>query len=258
MTTLTVRDVVHDWLQIQIADINQAWLRSDANTAATAAGNFLGKNDSDPNAQGIAIYKDPRNLPTAIASILNHTQNKAGFHPASIPADKLAAAFGSYVTEIDKTPFLHLVQNSSDKQKFESSNYNALIDRVVGLYDGVSSQDKEKIKQSIVDMAKSVFTQTHSEDWKNLFAQSTLDFTDYGNPTFILYYTSLYMYHDKNGKSDVAKQEFEVRATKYQVLPEMIKAYAEKLVTLDVQSVDNWLSDNTSPKAQNIRLCFEK
>ncbi|MEH1930585.1 hypothetical protein [Nostoc sp.] len=122
MTNLSVRDVVNAWLQIQSADINEAWLKSDARIAGTAAGVYLGENDSNPNAQGIAIYQDAKNLPTAVASILNHAQNRAGFHPASTSADVLPAAFGLYVREIDRTPFLHLKESSSDKQKFESKD----------------------------------------------------------------------------------------------------------------------------------------
>ncbi len=258
MANLSVREIVDNWLLIDPINLGEVGFKSDTKTAATAAGNYLGKDDSDQNADHIAIYTDPRNLPTAVASIFNHAQNRAGFHPANTSADKLAVAFDSYVKEIDKTPFLHFVENKSDKQTFESKDYNALIDRVVALYDGVSSEDKKKLKESLVDMAKSVFGQIKkSEDWKNMFSQATLDFTNYASPTFMLYYTSLYMFHSGTGKAEVSKQTFEVRATKYQVLPELIRVYAPKLAQLDNKSVDDWANDSTSPKQLNVKLCFE-
>ncbi|WFU19446.1 hypothetical protein [Bradyrhizobium sp. CB3481] len=42
--------------------------------AATTRGNFLGRDASGPAAEGEPIFKDPRNLATAIASILSEPE----------------------------------------------------------------------------------------------------------------------------------------------------------------------------------------
>lgn len=224
--------------------------------AATARGTFLGDDTSDPAAKGVEIYSDPRNLPTANASILGHTQNRANFHPASMTAEELLAAFKPYTIEIDKTPFFALKEDKSDEQKFYSKDYNVLIDQVVSLYDGASSEDQSKLKNAIADMAKSVFGQERSEKWKNLFSQSTLDMNSVP-PTIMIYYTSLHMSHDSSGKSDVNEQSYIVKKTSYFVLTDLIVTYASQLAGLDKQSVDDWLTSGTSPEVPDPALCFD-
>lgn len=254
MSTMPVREVVESWVHIIPKTALQPL--SDDQASATARGNFLGQDTSDPDAKGTAIYTDTNNLPTAIASILNHSQTRANFHPANTPPEQLAAAFSAYVAEIDKNPFFHLETSESDKQSFYSSDYNLLIDQVVNLYKGVSSEDINQIKDSITDMAKSVFGQEKSEQWKNLFSQSSIDMSDLYNPKFYLYYTSLHMFHEKSGKSEVKEQDYEVRTTTYLILPDLIKAHAETLAGLDKKSVDDWLDGATSPERPNAQLCF--
>ncbi|HEV2099424.1 MAG TPA: hypothetical protein VGR45_10930 [Stellaceae bacterium] len=254
MANRLVRDLVQEWIHI-LPPAYSPVVTAD-NVAATARGTFLGQDTSDPDAQGVAIYKETQNLPTAIASLLNHSQLRANFHPASTTPDKLAAAFEAYVTEIDANPFFHLETNETDKQKFYSRDYNLLIDQVVNLYKGVSTQDLNELKTAITDMAKSVFGQERSEQWKNVFSQSSINLSDLQNPKFYLYYTSLHMFHEKTGKSEVNEQDYEVRATTYLILPDLIRAQAERLAGLDRKSVDDWLSGATSPEAKNAQLCF--
>ena len=249
-----VRDIVDTWIHIMPGGV--VLPLADDKVAATARGNFLGRDTSDPDAQGEAIYSDPLNLPTAIASLLNHSQNRANFHPAGMPPEKLAEAFNAYVKEIDSNPFFHLLSNEADKEAFYSSDYNLLIDQVVNLYKGVSSEDLNQIKDAISDMAKSVFGQQKSEQWMNLFSLSAIDMSDLQNPKFYLYYTALHMMHENSGKPKVSEQDYEVRATTYLILPDLIRAQAKKLAGIDKKTVDDWLGDATSPEQSNPKLCF--
>jgi hypothetical protein len=257
MYNLTVRELINQWMNVDsILPSSLPSLFEISEASATARANMLGTDTSDPEATGMAIYTETNNLPTAVASILNHTQQKANFHPADTNPEKLAAAYSTYIAEIDKNPFLHLLSSEQSKQSFQSKDYNLLIDQVVSLYKGVSSQDLDAIKSSISEMAKSVFGQEKSEDWKNLFSQATLDMSDLANPTMLIYYTSLHMKHEKDGKSEVSEQDYEVRKTKYIILPDLIKAHAGTLAKLDKKSVDDWMSDSTSPEKKNARPCF--
>lgn len=227
------------------------------NAAATARGTFLGEDTADPNASGTAIYTELTNLPTAVSSILQHSQKRANFNPATLTPEALAAAFNGYVTEIGNNPFFGLLTNNTTKQTFESKDYNLLIDQISNLYTGVSSKDLQTIKTAIADMAKSVFGQEHSQQWKNLFSQSTIDMSNLSQPKLYVYYTALYMAHDKNGKSEVSKQSYEVRRTEFSVLTLKIKANAGRLVALDTTDVNGWLDNATSPTNAGRKLCFE-
>lgn len=253
MSDVRIRDTVQNWVHVLP---NRPRPLTDDDVSATSRGTFLGQDTSDPDAKGVAIYSETDNLPTAIASILNHSQIRANFHPANTKPEELAAAFAGYVTEIDANPFFHLEISESDKQAFYSSDYNLLIDQVVNLYKGVSVEDLNEIKASITDMAKSVFGQEKSEQWKNVFSQSSIDMSDLENPKFYLYYTSLHMFHEKSGKSEVKEQDYEVRTTTYLILPDLIKANAQTLANLDKKTVDDWLGGSTSPERPNAQLCF--
>ncbi|AYA47855.1 hypothetical protein [Ralstonia pseudosolanacearum] len=226
--------------------------------SAAAVGDFLGKDTSDPGAKGEAIYSDPRNLPTAIASIMNHAQKRANFHPAKDTLDVLAKDFDRYVEEIDNTPFFHLLTHDGNERFFEGKDYNKLINSIVGLYDGVSQQDKDKLKNAIREMAENVFSQSHAKDKKTMFSQSTIDYSNPENPTIMIYYTALAMTHDKNRKSEVSTQWYEVRRTRYLVLSSLIRTYAKELAAIDKQTIIGWTKDSTSQKQPNAKfeLCF--
>jgi hypothetical protein len=255
MPNIKVRDLVKEW--IASTPTRPPASAADDKSSATAGGAFLGDPfTADVDATGVEIYSKLENLPTAIASILNKCQVNASFHPADTTPEQLAAAFSGYVEQIDKCPFLGLLATDNDHQSFYSSDYNLLIDQVVNLYRGLANEDLNVIKDQITDMAKSVFGQTKSEQWKNLFSQATIDMTDLKNPKLYLYYTSLHMMHDKSGKSEVSEQDYEVRQTSYVVLPDLIRTHAGALAALDKKSVNDWLDGTTSPERQNARLCF--
>jgi hypothetical protein len=257
MSPASLRLIIQEWLHPVSLSGRTSFLSAANDTSATARGTALGENNSDPQATGKEIYSNPQNLPTAIASIMNHAQNRADFHPASVPPDQLAQKFNGYVTEVDKTPFFHLEKHDSVKQSFYSKDYNKLIDQISGLYDSVSSGDRSKIKDDITDMAKSVFSDQRSEQWRNLFSQSTIDFSDIRRPKLFIYYTTLRMKHDSSGKSEVNEQEYTVSRTEYTVLADLIRAYASNLASLDKKSVDDWLTESTTQERANAKLCFK-
>jgi len=258
MTASNIRMLVDQWIHVlpQLAPtLLGAGAGADGNSA-TARGSALGDDNSDPQAKGREIYANPQNLPTAIASIMNHSQKRADFHPASTPPEKLYIKFNDYVTQIDSTPFFHLEKHDSVKQTFYSKDYNKLIDQIANLYDAVSAQDKQKLRNDIGDMAKSVFGEEKSEQWRNLFSQSTIDFSDLRRPKLFIYYTTLHMRHEAK-KAEVNEQEYTVQRAEYTVLADLIHVYADKLANLDKKSVDDWLDESTTPEREGVKLCFQ-
>ncbi|MEQ9919592.1 hypothetical protein ABRQ09_01860 [Pectobacterium brasiliense] len=186
---------------------------------------------------------------------MTHTQNKANFHPASQSPKELANSYNGYINELDATPFFHLTESQTVKQSFRSKDYNVLIKQIVSLYD-VSPKDKEKLSNKIEDLAKSVFNQSSSERWDNLFSQSTIDISDPRKPTLLIYYTTLHMKH-QSGKSEVNEQDYTVNKTKYIVLSDLISAYADTLSGLVKSDIDGWMKKSSTPSNGNIKLCFK-
>ena len=83
-----------------------------------------------------------------------------------------------------------------------------------------------------------------------------MDLSSFENPKIYIYYTTLYMKHDRNGKSEVSEQAYEVSRTSSAVFTDLIRNHAEKLVSLDQKSVDDWATGATTPERSDPRLCF--
>jgi len=254
MKTTNITQLIESW--IHVSPDFQFRDAPDGKKQAVARGNMLGNDTSDPDSEGSKVYTEPQNLPTAVASLLGHVQNRADFHPTSLSAEQLAVYFQDYIKEVDNTPFFSLYKNEKTKSKYESKNYNVLIDQIVSLYEGISKSDENAMKESIANMAKSVFGKESKEDWKNIFSQSTIDMTNPLQPRIFIYYTTLHMKYEK-GKSEINLQEYEVNRTEYVILPDLIRAHANKLADLDKKSVDDWMGDATSPERKGAKLCFD-
>jgi hypothetical protein len=254
-----LEEIIQGWIHVMPkASVTKSFTNEDE--AATCRANFIGENNSDPTAEGKEIYTDIKNLPTAIASIMNHNQLRANFHPSEEDPEMLFNSFKDYVREVDNCPFLHLTLHDSQKQSFESSDYNKLIDQIIKLYDGVSAENKDKMKDSIADLGKSVFSNSGSDVLKNLFSETTVFIGDEnGEPTLYLFFTQLHMVYESPGafKPDVNKQSYSVARAQYTILPELIKANADSLQKLNKKDVDDWLNDSTSPERKEAELCFK-
>ncbi|HBJ6432835.1 TPA: hypothetical protein MM852_003615 [Salmonella enterica subsp. enterica] len=225
-------------------------------TAGTAAAVFLGKDTTETGAAGENIYANPKNLPTAIASIMSHTQKKINFFPGHITSEEISTKFSDYIKELQSTPFFHLEKYADHKQKVYTKDYEKLIDQLSSIYDGLQSSEVQKIKESIVAMAKSVFGQSKSELWDNLFSQTTIDLSDPIYPKIRVYFTTLHMIHEENGKCEVSEQEYIVETMQFKVLSPLIQANASKLVELDKTQIDTWMSASSSKHNTAVRLCF--
>ncbi|MCG8474993.1 MAG: hypothetical protein MI784_05910 [Cytophagales bacterium] len=248
-----LKETITSWVEgkpIAPKDFAPREFGSTFSDLATVIAEFLGVNKADKKAQGEEIYTDPKNLPTAIASIMNKAQNRADFHPARQDAAKLSERYNDYIVEVDKTPFFHLERNDHTKNDFKSKNYDKLIDQIVELYEGI--KDKSKLKDGLKNMAKRVFSSETSEEWKNLFSQSSIDFENPHSPKLFIYYTVLHMKHQKDGKSEINEQSYEVNQAVYSVLPQLIHDHAKTLAKLDVQDIEDWIEESTSPKNPSI------
>ncbi|MDO5978359.1 hypothetical protein [Flavivirga spongiicola] len=255
MQNLNITQLVESWIHVSPSfQINEP---QNNTFQVIARANMLGTDTSDPDSKGAKVYSEPQNLPTATASILNKVGNRANFHPQSQSGERLEGDFINYLKQIDKTPFFALTKSGTTADKFDSKNYNVLIDQIISLYDGVLSQhDENLMRKSIADMAKSVFGRNPLNDQKAIFLMTTIDMLNPLIPRILIYYTTLHMKYVK-GKFEISLQEFQVNKREYAILPDLISAYADKLSILMRMSVDQWLLEYTSPERINAKLCFE-
>jgi hypothetical protein len=256
MNTTALHELLAYWMYVMPQAARPMLAQVTDSCSATAGASVFGDDNSDHQAKGRDIYTETKNLPTAVASIMNHAQNRANFHPAASPPEILYESFQQYINEIDKTPFFHLTKHDSVRQSFASKDYNRLIGEIVSMYDSVSTEDKDKIKESIIEMGKSVFGQEKSEQFRNLFSQSSISFENPNQPKVLIYYTKLHMKH-VSGKAELNDQDYSVSRAEYVVLAELVHVNADSLVALDTRTIDEWVKESTSKKNENMKLCFE-
>lgn len=218
---------------------------------------FLGCNTSLLKAHGVEVFSDPQNLPTAIASIMSHSQDVVYYHPVVQSPELVSERFYAYLVGIYNTPFFHLIRNDFVKQSFQSKDYNQLIEQVVSLYHMASESDRDKLECKINEMAKSVLSQSHTDHWNNLFSITSIDCSNAKQPKISIYYASLRMAHEELAKSEVLEQEYIVNRVEYIVLSDLIHLYAEELSCLSNVHIGDWIENSSSPQNSVFKLCFE-
>jgi hypothetical protein len=262
MSQPRLADRVHDWVHGHpdgsAVDVGFA----DTPQGTTARGSFLGQNTSDPAARGELIFTDPQNLPTAVAILLTHAQNRADFHPVSANPASLLDGFLRYLAEIRSCPAFTETLNDQRQEFFDSSDYNVLVNQIAQTYVGVSHKDQLLLAQSMANMYRSVMSSDHAELWFNLFTQTTIDYSRPDDTRIYLYFTTLHMRHEvqHSGKTEtvLSEQTYFVRRAIYRVLPDVIGSNAKTFAALVYVNVDTWLNMATSPeRADALPLCFE-
>lgn len=252
MDTKSEIKAVEAWLAaLSEAKLLRKGLANSQNKEYVVGGGvFLGVDTSAPDASKIEIFSDPKNLPTAISSLLGLAQNSANFHPGDPKKNTTSEDFSQYINKVDQSPFFSLTDTARKEGTVSSKDYDSLIDSIVDVYKGVLSDSVEAITNSVENMAKNVFSQEQAEQSEDLFAQNVIAMSynnDFGYPIVTIAYTHLHMETQKDGKSSVSSQSFLVTRSTYRVLDAKIHAYADILSGQDTQDVEDWLkSMNTN------------
>ena len=249
---MNIDNLILNWINNTQLTLNSHFL-SNENSSETSITNalFLGEDTSDKNATGEDIFSKPKNLPTAVASLLNAAQKKADFHPSTQTQEVCAEKFDDYLLEVDQIPFLYLNEIIEDGGKFYNKDYDVIIDSVLKLYGDVTAEDEVKITESITEMANSVFSVKKAERYKSLFSQPLIDYKGNDKADFSIVYTSLFMKHDKDGKSELSEQSFIVKKINYNVLSSLIHTYAKDLAKLTDTTVSEWINNLDTPYDHN-------
>lgn len=249
-------DDVQRWLNGKSPVNRRFVLKVEETTQANTGGVFLGKNESDPKATGKEIFDNPKNLPTAVSSILQHAQNRADFHPSFQEPIAVAEKFKDYLREVDKIPFLHLAMNDRVQKEYKEKNYDKLIDEIVSLYDGFEQKDKLKLKESIRNIASSLLSSKDTKLYRDIFSQATIRKEDNKGYEVIIYYTNFAMERtEKKGEVRI-NQSYTVNRAIYNVLEASIKAHAEALSKLTKTDVEDWIKETSTPPNTSLKLCF--
>jgi hypothetical protein len=84
------------------------------------------------------------------------------------------ARYYNYIRAIDANPMFDLFQADEVAYTRTSEDWPAVVEAIADLFEGVSSEDKKLVEQSLVQMAAAAAARERRKPTKNIFAQNTL------------------------------------------------------------------------------------
>lgn len=216
---------------------------------------FQGKDTSDPNSQGSALYSDPKNHANGVTSILAFCSAKTNFFPLTQTIEDNAKTYVAYANKVASFPGFTLVHADNTEATHNKADVDRLIEQIKEAYEGVVDVDLDKITTSIKNMVNSVVSQGRGEQEKCIFNQMVLK-NDVDKFYLSMFKTTLKMKRE-DGKRTCASQKYTISRAKWEVNTVYFLKYADKLAKeiIDCRN-EEWLKSNTTPTSAGIKTCF--
>ena len=135
----------------------------------------------------------------------------------------------------------------------KEEDWNATVNRIVDLYEGISSSDKEAVKNSIAALASAAMSKSGTRETKNLFVQSTIEYSK--NINVFIYWSYITMQYEK-GKSTSLQSEVDVYKMKLEFDSVMWPCYSDIIYSEGIKSIEKWKEENTVKSDKLEKVCF--
>lgn len=211
--------------------------------------------DDDNQEQLLQVFKN--NPSSGCTSLMDMARVAAGFDPTEPFNDDNLVKFRNYLKRVANCPLMTI--NYADTVSYDKkvSDWNDAIKGMVDLFEGIETSQKNKIKDSLINLTKCALSHTKTEQSTTLFTQSTIN-VDNSGLYFYAYYSSVKIVADKKKGHTVVQNKFNISRIKLRFYTEYWPSYAEKVMNAHVKSFDNWLNDNNTPDGDNMPdlFCF--
>ncbi|GJJ76918.1 hypothetical protein EMPS_09277 [Entomortierella parvispora] len=206
-------------------------------------------------ATGADIFRDPKNHPDAVGTILTYAATMADFFPAK-GLENQTDQFTSYIEKVCTFPGFMMTYNEQSAQEETSVNIDTMINEIKSAYEGVVGVNMNQVVDSINQMANSILNHSSKSANKSVFTQSTIT-EDNGVLVTSIFYTNLRMELTHSGKKTYSSQSYSINRSVLKVLSASLVANADKLnQLLGDGSYDKWAKGASSPSGGGVS-CFE-
>lgn len=207
----------------------------------------------------VDLFRDPRNHENAVGRIWTFCSEKTGFIPAA-SIEGQADKYDAYIEQISTFPGFYLEFSRKSARKHTSNNIDLMINDIKGMYDGVLDTNVQNIITSLTNMAQSIIHSSHERVKDSLFTQMAITKPNNTGQLFVsIFYTTLMMEVDKQGKKTYRSQEYEVNRAVFKVNTAFLTAYAMDLsVLLGMGDWGQAKAKMTSPMGGSKTSCFKK
>lgn len=250
-------EFLQEWLDQTQIPVTSLKANSGHITAAfvNSGAVFLGKEENNVWLDE-SVFRDPKNLPNALSSIISMLQNKARFIPSAFDHQLTTKNIEDLVWEFNRAPIFTLYSADRISRSYTDRNYTNLINDIISQYYGMSETDKTEIKKHLKSLAGSI-TNSDSTNYNNLFCQIIIKYDGNNTATIQVYYTTLKMGKGDRNPEVIPHQNYEIHRYIYQVRAEMIQINHKSFDrALEKIAVHKWIENTSTPQNPSIKLCF--
>ena len=189
-------------------------------------------------------------------TVLDMSRIASGYDPNGDMDDANKEKYQNYVNRVLKCPFFHLVLNEHQTFHRQESSWNDAINEISNLFSGVAVKDKDKISQSIKNLANAVSSNSNTRQGTSLFSVSALNSDEHTVEAYI-YSSNISMIESKSKGSDSKQTDIDIYKTNLSFDTEMWQYYAEQVFEKHLKLIEDWLNDNTTePGNLKTNLCI--
>jgi len=175
-------------------------------------------------------------------------RNSAGYQPQTLDnSGAQSAQYQQYLRNVGSCPLFIL--QMSDRQHYDrqSSDWNAAIDAIAAAFEGIASQDKDKIITGLKNLAKAASSKMSTTQTESVFAQNAMNVD--GRVTLYLYNSNV-SFVETSGKGYDCKQDtFDIVRLQLTFQSALWPQYCAAVAAKFHSSVDDWLSNNSTSTA---------
>ncbi|KAF9197805.1 hypothetical protein BGZ59_005128 [Podila verticillata] len=144
-----------------------------------------------------------------------------------------ADKFPAYIEEISTFPGFYLEFNRQTGRKQTNNDINLIINDIKAMYDGVLDVNIQGVVDSLNKMAQTIANSTSDKLEDSVFTQMSITKPNSNNQLYVsIFYTTLKMEVDTQGKRTYRSQEYYVNRSVFVVNTSFLTAYALDLSTL--------------------------
>ena len=229
---LSERDHLKQWAERRVVRAPMELPRANSNDDLVSQPMFSGLKEEPLPTNPVDLFRDPKNHGNAVGRIWTFCSERTGFIPA-MGLKGQADKFPDYIHEISTFPGFYLEFNRQTGRKQTSNDINLIINDIKAMYDGVLDVNIQGVVDSLNNMAKTIANSSSDKLNDAVFTQMSITKPNETNSLYVsIFYCTLMMEVDKQGKRTYRSQEYYVNRSVFKVNTSFLTAYAMDLSTL--------------------------
>lgn len=220
------------------------------------------KNECEKNECENEEYKNnlKTNYATGCSTILDIARMKSNYNPFK----STNIEYDRYIEILLKSPFLHHKKSEEINYKKSEKNWNSTVDDILNLFDGVEDYEKKKIRNSLVNIIKSVSLVKNENTVQKLFFENIIKIQNDKKVNdeiqLFLYSSEVEITNSSQKSIDCLQLIFQIKKIELRFNSDLWFNFSDIVSKRSVKLITDWLKENTISEDElptNLKLCIE-